>query len=111
MTEVNVYDSNSIPFKEVKGIEGKYKRVIESDKGLIVGMGKIQPGQSMGWHAHPEEEAFVVLSGEGIAYWKENGIEKQAKLSKDKVFYKGPNVEHNMKATGEKALIGVVCKL
>ena len=98
----------------VAGIAGRFKRYVDScDTGerLIHGLGRLEPGEDMGWHSHPEEEAFFVISGQGLVRWKENDEIHEAEVYPYCTFYKVGGVPHQMVNTGTEPLIGVVTKV
>jgi quercetin dioxygenase-like cupin family protein len=62
----------------LEGFQGLWKRFVlpsPENLGMIFLMGKINPGEVAGWHAHPDPEIFFVLQGKGEARWKVEGIE------------------------------------
>ena len=65
----------------------------------------------MGWHSHPEEEVFVVISGVGIVRWEEDSLIKEAEVGPGYAFYKEGNVPHQMVNTGIEPLVGFVSKV
>jgi mannose-6-phosphate isomerase-like protein (cupin superfamily) len=65
----------------------------------------------MGWHSHPEEEAFFVISGRGIVRWKVNDEIHEAEIGPNCAFYKVGGVPHQMVNTGSEPLVGVVAKV
>jgi len=96
------------------GIAGRFKRYVDSsDTGqrLIHGLGRLEPGEDMGWHSHPEEEAFFVISGRGVVRWEVNGEIHEAEVGPYCAFYKVGGVPHQMVNTGSEPLIGVVAKV
>ena len=98
----------------VPGIAGRFKRYVDShDTGerLIHGLGRLEPGEDMGWHSHPEEEAFFVISGRGVVRWKVNDEIHEAEVGPYCVFYKVGGVPHQMVNTGSEPLVGVVSKV
>jgi mannose-6-phosphate isomerase-like protein (cupin superfamily) len=104
-------DDELAPFP---GIAGRFKRYVDSkDTGerLIHGLGRLEPGEDMGWHSHPEEEAFFVISGHGVMRWKVDDEIHEAEVGPNFVFYKVGGVPHQMVNTGTEPLIGVVSKV
>jgi len=113
MTKVRVIKSEDVKFNKIEGLGGRWKRLIsntDTEKGLIVGIGILEPGEKAR-HSHPEEEAFYVMLGTGIARWWENGVMKEEKIYPGVLFYKGSNIEHMYENTGKDPLIGVLCKV
>ncbi len=95
-------------------LEGMWKRWVEpvdGNRGMIWGKGELQPGQSAGWHAHPEPELFYVLEGEGKAYWKKNDGIESADLVPRTAFFKHGGIEHRMECTGSSPLRGLFFKI
>ena len=100
--------------KPLQGIAGRWKRFVdpnETGQRLISGLGILEPGEDMGWHSHPEEEVFVVISGNGIVRWEQDGKVQEAEVSPGFAFYKVGNVPHQMVNTGSEKMIGVVSKV
>jgi quercetin dioxygenase-like cupin family protein len=100
--------------KPVPGIKGKFKRYANPSKPgqrLISGLGRLEPGEDMGWHSHPEEEAFTVISGKGLVRWKINDQIFEAEISPGFSFYKEGGVPHQMVNTGDEPMVGVVAKV
>ena len=96
------------------GIAGRFKRYVDSrntGERLIHGLGRLEPGEDMGWHSHPEEEAFFVISGWGVVRWKVNNEIHEAEVGPRYTFYKVGGVPHQMVNTGSEPLIGVVAKV
>lgn len=78
--------------------------------GLVFGLGRLQPGESLS-HAHREEEVFYVLSGTGEAVWTgADGIEQRAELVPGRAFWKAGQVVHTLRATGPEPLVGLYAK-
>ena len=96
------------------GIAGRFKRYVDGSKTgerLIHGLGRLEPGEDMGWHSHPEEEAFFVISGGGLVRWKVNDEVHEAEVGPNCAFYKVGGVPHQMVNTGSEPLVGVVAKV
>jgi len=96
------------------GIAGRFKRYVDNrdtSERLIHGMGYLEPGEDMGWHSHPEEEAFFVISGRGVVRWKVNDEVHEMEVEPYCTFYKVGGVPHQMVNTGTEPLIGVVAKV
>lgn len=113
MIKGKIINSKDIGFKKIEGIGGRWKRLIsntDTEKGLIMAIGILEPGEKAK-HSHPEEEAFYVMFGTGIARWWENGVMKEEEIYPGILFYKGQNVEHMLENTGKDPLIGIACKV
>lgn len=97
----------------VPGIAGKFHRFIDSippRRKMIIGMGKLEPFEDMGWHSHPEEEVFIVIQGNGVVRWKINEEIFEVEVSPITAFYKQGNIPHQMVNTGDQEMIGIVVK-
>ena len=93
--------------------QGTWKRFVSVDKGgrgMIFGLGRLEPGEEVG-HAHVEEEIFYVLSGHGEATWEENGETHRAELKPGVAFYKTSHIPHFMRNTGPEPLVGLAFKV
>lgn len=92
---------------------GTWKRYVseeEDGRGMIFGMGRLEPGEEVG-HAHVEEELFYVLRGHGEAVWKVADETHRAELRPGVAFYKTSHVHHTMHNTGEEPLVGIFFKV
>jgi quercetin dioxygenase-like cupin family protein len=97
----------------VPGIMGKFKRYANPSKPgqkLIAALGRLEPGEDMGWHSHPEEEIFFVISGSGLVRWEEENKIYEAEIHPGYGFYKEGNVPHQMVNTGSEPLLGLAAK-
>lgn len=93
--------------------QGKWKRCVsveEDGRGMIVGMGRLEPGEEVE-HAHVEEEFFYVLRGHGEATWEEDGKTHRAELRPGMGFYKTSHIRHQMRNTGQEPLVGIAFKV
>jgi quercetin dioxygenase-like cupin family protein len=105
---------NQDELSPVDGIAGTWKRYLDSGETgerLISGMGRLEPGEDMGWHSHPEEELFFVLEGQGIVRWEVDGQIHEARIGPQSGFYKVGNVSHQMVNTGSEPLVGIFAKV
>ena len=92
---------------------GTWKRYVsqeEDGRGMIFGMGRLDPGEAAG-HAHDEEELFYVLRGYGEAIWEVDGETHQAELRPGVAFYKTSDIHHTMRNTGDEPLVGIFFKV
>ena len=97
-----------------KGLQGRWGRWVnpsQENRGLIFGMGELQPGEVAGWHEHPEPELFFVLEGQGQGRWQVDGQEHTADLLPGTAFYKIGGIPHQMINTGDQPFVGVFVKL
>jgi len=91
----------------------KWKRYVsaESDgRGMIFGLGKLDPGEEVS-HKHIEEELFYVLEGKGEVTWEVDGQTFHAELIPGVAFYKTSNIYHTMRNTGNVPLLGLAFKV
>jgi quercetin dioxygenase-like cupin family protein len=98
----------------ISGIAGTWNRFVDASPengGLVAGLGRLAPGEAMGYHAHPESEVFYILEGEGKACWKIADEEYEAALTPGVAFYKVGGIPHTMINTGSKDLVGFVAKV
>jgi len=98
----------------IPGFNGVWKRYVNpgpGSRGLVFAMGMLQPGEDAGWHAHPEEEVFYVLSGHGRALWRIGEKVYEAELRPGVAFFKRSGVPHQLENTGTEPLIGIACKV
>ena len=93
-----------------QGTWKRYVSVEDGGRGMIFGMGRLEPGEEVG-HAHEEEELFYVLSGHGEATWEEDGETHRAELRPGVAFYKIPHIYHSMRNTGDEPLVGLAFKV
>lgn len=100
--------------KPIPGIKGSWKRYVDPEETglhLISGLGRLEPGEDMGWHSHPEEEVFFIISGKGLVRWEVDSVITEVEVSPGFAFYKEGNVPHQMVNTGSEPLVGVVAKV
>ncbi|MGQ9494436.1 MAG: cupin domain-containing protein [Anaerolineae bacterium] len=93
--------------------QGVWKRYVSSEpdgRGMVFGIGRLEPGEEAG-HAHIEEELFYVLSGHGEAIWEEGGQTHRAELKPGVAFYKTSHIPHTMRNTGKEPLVGLFFKV
>ncbi|MFH1927642.1 MAG: cupin domain-containing protein [Chloroflexota bacterium] len=93
--------------------QGTWKRYVsleDDGRGMIFGMGRLEPGEEIG-HAHDEEELFYVLRGQGEAIWEEHGETHRAELKPGVAFYKTSHIHHAMRNTGDEPLVGIGFKV
>jgi quercetin dioxygenase-like cupin family protein len=98
----------------VQGISGRWMRYINGDETglkLISGLGMLAPGEDMGWHSHPEEEMFYVLSGHGLVRWEQSGVIHEREVGPGFAFYKEGNIPHQMVNIGEDPFLGIFAKV
>ena len=93
--------------------QGLWKRYVSAEadgRGMVMGMGKLSPGEEV-THAHVEEELFYVLRGSGVATWEEDGQTQRANLEPGMAFYKTSHIDHTMRCTGSEPLVGIFFKV
>ena len=98
----------------VPGIKGSFERFINPSKPnqhLVCALGRLDPGEDMGWHSHPEEEAFIIISGRGLVRWKVNDQIHEAEVGYLDAFYKEGNVPHQMVNNYSEPLLGIAVKV
>ncbi len=112
MVKAYVVDAASTPFRTAPHLDGRWKRIVtDTEKGLVIGMGELEPGQRAPWHAHPEEEVFFLLEGQGVVRWRDGEQVQEAILTPGCAFYKAPHVEHEMENPGPKRFAGLFVKV
>ena len=92
---------------------GKWKRYVSQEadgRGMIFGMGSLDPGEEAG-HVHVDEELFYVLKGKGEATWEVDGEIFRDELKPGVAFYKTSDIYHTMRNTGNEPLVGVFFKV
>lgn len=92
------------------GVWKRYVSLEDGGRGMVFGMGRLNPGESI-THDHDEEELFFVLKGSGIATWELDGAFHQAMLTPGMAFYKTSHVLHTMRAHGHEPLVGIYFKV
>lgn len=93
--------------------EGTWKRYVsveQDGRGMIAGLGRLEPGEEIE-HDHVEEELFYVIRGYGEAVWEEDGEVHRAQLRPGTAFYKTSCVRHKMRNNGQEPLVGVAFKV
>ena len=102
------------PLKEVAMIRGRWGRMVEltgdGESGLILAVGRMEPGTVAGWHDHPEDEVFLVFQGRGKVRWRIGDQEFEAEVGPGSAFFKRGGIPHNMEVTGDETLVGVGVK-
>lgn len=93
-----------------QGVWKRYVSLERDGRGMVFGMGRLEPGEEAG-HAHVEEELFYVLSGHGEALWEEGNQAQRAELRPGVAFYKTSHVAHTMRNTGGEPLVGLFFKV
>jgi oxalate decarboxylase/phosphoglucose isomerase-like protein (cupin superfamily) len=92
---------------------GVWKRYVSADgdgRGMVFGMGCLNPGEEAG-HTHVEEELFYVLQGRGEATWESEQGTQRAELKPGTAFYKTSHIYHVMRNTGDEPLVGLFFKV
>src|SRR5687767_836909 len=59
------------------------------------------------WHVNDGEEVFVVLDGAVVMHFKENGVEKQARMEAGDIFHASAGTEHFAHPVGEARILVV----
>ena len=98
----------------IDGIAGSWNRFVHpspENGGLIAGLGRLEPGEAMGYHQHSDSEVFYVLRGRGEAHWRVADQEHTAELKPGVAFYKVGGIPHQMINTGDEPLVGFVAKV
>ena len=93
-----------------KGVWKRYVSTESDGRGMVFGMGCLEPGEEVG-HAHVEEELLYVLKGYGEATWVLDGERQRAELRPGVAFYKTSHIHHTMRNTGKEPLVGIFCKV
>ena len=93
-----------------QGVWKRYVSVEEDGRGMIFGLGCLEPGEEAE-HAHVEEELFYVLKGHGEAVWAVDGETHRAELKPGVAFYKTSHIYHKMRNTGDEPLVGLAFKV
>ncbi|MBE2269531.1 MAG: cupin domain-containing protein [Anaerolinea sp.] len=108
----------SIDSVELKGsalLKGKWARMVDLSspqaRGLIFIVGEIEPGMATGWHEHPEDEVFLVLSGHGVVRWRLEDQQYEAAVEPGSAFFKRGGIAHEMEASTDAPLFGIGVKV
>ncbi len=59
------------------------------------------------WHTNDGEEVFVVLDGAVDMHYRENGVEKIARMNVGDIFYATVGTEHVARPSGEARILVV----
>lgn len=113
-TEVWIKTIDHSELGEVAGLQGKWKRFLDvssASQGMVFGMGQLEPGETAGWHEHPEPELFFVLEGSALARWRDRGEEYERRIDPGKAFFKEGDVPHQMYNDGDTVFRGLYFKL
>ena len=116
MKPVKVIHMDEVAERTPPGGGGAWRRLIsneETETGMILGYGLIQPGDGRGWHKHPpgEDETFFVIEGEARVEWKEENKTHQKLIGAGSAFYTPGDMENNVTNVGNrplKAIFGIV---
>ncbi|MBI2939308.1 MAG: cupin domain-containing protein [Chloroflexi bacterium] len=91
---------------EFRGIGGCIKRLIHpqttGSQNLQMAIVYMAPGEEVSYHRHVNEEAYFILSGEGILTMEDH---PDVDLKKNVAVYVPPNVSHGQKNTGDEPLV------
>jgi len=70
-------------------------------KDFCVNMLRLAPGGVMEPHSHENEEADIILEGEGIGFF---GLGKPVSIKKGMFIHLPPNAEHGLENTGDEMM-------
>lgn len=72
--EVEPIDLTKLKGRHVTGTHRRLIDVEDTEEGIIVGLGELDQGDLVDWHAHPEgeEAAIFVIEGKALVEWKIN---------------------------------------
>jgi quercetin dioxygenase-like cupin family protein len=99
------------PFPKFGGLWRRWITPDADNRGLILALGELRPGEDMGWHAHPEAEVFYVLEGVGEARWKVGDVVHKTELRPGSAFYKTGGIPHQMNNSGSTPFRGLGIKV
>jgi len=93
-----------IPLELSKGLKARYRCFFGHEPGIpremMAGIAEIAPGIHYTLHDHEQPEIYYVLSGRGIIYVEDSGIE----VSPGSSLYVGRRIAHGADCTGEDSL-------
>ena len=109
-----IIDGNQTPWGVFPNVEsGNWKRILncqQTEEGIVVGFGHLEPGEGRGFHTHPkgEEEAIYITKGYPTAMWRENGEEKRQRMKPGEILYTPAGLENNIMNLEEKEPVELV---
>lgn len=109
-----VQNIEDVELQDVSWLAGQWRRIVDlsqaGQSGLILAVGRLEPGEVADWHEHPEDEVFLVFKGRGVVRWRIDGEEFEAPVEPGSAFFKLGGVPHQMVVVGDEPLIGIGCK-
>ena len=117
MSSKNVWVQNieDVELHDLDWLTGKWRRIVdrsqEGERGLIFAVGRLEPGDTTGWHEHPEHEVFFVFKGHGLVQWRIDDEEFEAPIGPGSAFFKVGGIPHQMTVVGDEPLIGTGSKV